>query len=304
MKRSVRRGSVPAVVFLLLFSPSVEAQVNSFYGKPIESRSLSDRWELDSATRRGTFLITPYKPMFITAGRWSNNPNEQPYSENPAYSYPIKIDLSNYEAKYQISLKVKTLQGIFGGHGDLWIGYTQKSHWQIYNAKYSRPFRETNYEPELILNFPVNFPVLGLRTRMLGISFTHQSNGRAIPLSRSWNRVILHAGFERGKWVVLLRPWWHIRDADDENPAITSYIGRGDALVIYKTKKHVLSLLGSHSLRWGAENRGQLQFDWAFPVWGNLRGNLQVLTGYGETLIDYNHNQTTIGLGVILVDWL
>ncbi len=287
-----------------LLSLGTQAQVNSFYGKPIENRTLSDRWELDSATRRGTFLITPYKPMFVTAGRWSSNPNGQPVSENPLYNYPFNIALGKYEAKYQLSLKVKALQGIFWGHGDLWVGYTQKSHWQIYNLAYSRPFRETNYEPELILNFATNFPFLGLRTRMLGITFNHQSNGRAIPLSRSWNRIILHAGFERGKWVVQLRPWFRLPDPDDENPAITSYVGRADALVIYKVKKNVFSLAGSHTLRWGAENRGQLQFDWAFPVRGNLRGNLQVLTGYGETLIDYNHKQTTIGLGVILVDWL
>jgi phospholipase A1 len=274
-----------------------------FTGKPV-FRSLSDRWELDSATRRGTFLITPYKPVYVTAGRWSSDPNEQPVSENPAYNYPFNIPLGRYEARFQFSMKVKALQGIFGKHGDLWVAYTQKSHWQVYNTTFSRPFRETNYEPELILNFATNFSFLGLKTRMLGIAFNHQSNGRAIPLSRSWNRVILHAGFERGKWVVLLRPWLRLPDAEDENPAVADNIGRADATVIFRTGRNLFSIVGSHSLRAGKKNRGQTQFDWTFPVTGNLRGDLQILHGYGETLIDYNHRQTTIGLAVSLVDWL
>ncbi|WP_461050699.1 phospholipase A [Spirosoma arcticum] len=284
---------------------AVFAQTDPLFAQKPVFRSLSDRWELDSATRKGTFRVTPYKPLYVTAGRWSSDPNEKPVSENPAYNYPLNdIKLGRYEARWQLSLKVKALQGIFGRHGDLWVGYTQKSHWQIYNTTYSRPFRETNYEPELILNFATNFSFLGLKTRMLGIAFNHQSNGRAIQLSRSWNRVILHAGFERGKWVVLLRPWLRLPDAEDENPAVADNIGRADATVIYRTGRNLFSVVGSHSLRGGAKNRGQVQFDWTFPVRGNLRGDLQILHGYGETLIDYNHRQTTIGVAVSLVDWL
>ena len=225
-------------------------------------------------------------------------------SENPAYSFPVFVPLGRYEARFQLSLKVKVLQGIFGKNGDLWVGYTQKSHWQVYNTTFSRPFRETNYEPEFMLNFATNFSVLGLRTRMLGVALTHQSNGRAIPLSRSWNRVIFQAGLDRGKWTVLLRPWLRLPDSEDENPAIADHIGRADATVIYHTGRHLFSVVGSHSLRGGNNNRGQAQFDWTFPVAGNLRGDLQILHGYGETLIDYNHRQTTIGLAVSLVNWL
>jgi phospholipase A1/A2 len=293
-----------AVLLARIGWPDLYAQSSPFFINTPTTRSLAARWELDSATQKGTFLITPYKPLYVTAGRWSSDPNEQPVSENPTYNYPFNVPLGRYEARFQLSLKVKVLQGIFGRRGDLWVGYTQKSHWQIYNTTFSRPFRETNYEPELILNVATNLSLLGFKTRMLGLAFNHQSNGRAIPLSRSWNRVILHAAFERGRWVVLLRPWLRLPDSDDENPAITDNIGRADATVIYQLNRHLLSVLASHSLRGGAKNRGQIQFDWTFPVRGNLRGDLQFLHGYGETLIDYNHRQTTIGIAVSLVDWL
>ena len=288
----------------LVCSAACAQSDDPLFAKPSRFSTLSERWELDSATRRGTFLVTPYKPVYVTAGRWSTDPNGQPISENPTYSLPVDIPLGRYEARFQLSLKVKVLQGIFGKHGDLWVGYTQKSHWQVYNTTFSRPFRETNYEPELLLNFATNFPLLGLRTRMFGIAFNHQSNGRAVPLSRSWNRVVVHAGFERGAWVVLLRPWLRLPDLEDENPAITDNIGRADATVIYRLGGQLFSVAGSHSLRGGARNRGQVQFDWTFPVTGNLRGDLQILHGYGETLIDYNHSQTTIGIAVSLVNWL
>ena len=297
---------LPFTILLItyLFSPALQAQTTPLFEKKPGFSSLTERWELDSASRRGTFLLTPHKPMYVTAGRWSSDPNGQPVSENPAYNYPFNIPLGRYEARFQLSLKVKVLQGIFGKNGDLWVGYTQKSHWQVYNTTFSRPFRETNYEPELILNFATRFSVLGLNTRLLGISLTHQSNGRAIPLSRSWNRVIFQAGLERGNWTVLLRPWLRLPDSEDENPAIADHIGRADATVIYHTGRQLFSVVGSHSLRSGSRNRGQVQFDWAFPVTGNLRGDLQILHGYGETLIDYNHSQTTIGVAVSLVNWL
>ena len=101
-----------------------------------------------------------------------------------------------------------------------------------------------------------------------------------------------------------LRPWLRLPDAEDENPATTDNVDRADATVIYRTGRNLFSVVGSHSLRGGTKNRGQVQLDWAFPVTGNLRADLQILHGYGETLIDYNHKQTTIGVAVSLVDWL
>jgi len=69
--------------------------------------------------------------------------------------------------------------------------------------------------------------------------------------------------------------------------------------------------LGDHGLGltlrgplWQSGGRGSAQVDWSFPIHRNLKGFVQVFSGFGETLIDYNHRQTTLGVGVALVDWL
>ena len=52
--------------------------------------------------------------------------------------------------------------------------------------------------------------------------------------------------------------------------------------------------------------RGFVQLDWATPLLeylGAARLHLQITSGYGETLIDYNHKQTTIGIGMSFGDW-
>ncbi|KGO93574.1 phospholipase [Flavobacterium subsaxonicum WB 4.1-42 = DSM 21790] len=267
---------------------------------------MSQRWELDTLTSAGTFVITPYKPIYILPLRWSSQPNDQPYSGNPSTDYTVDEpqDFNHLEAKFQISFKVKVLQTIFGRYGDLWVAYTQKSHWQVYNASLSRPFRETNYEPEVILNFATNLKMLGFRNRMLGVSFNHQSNGRDMPLSRSWNRIIFHAGFEKDNWQVYVRPWIRLPDDEDDNPDIIKRIGNGDATVIYSMGKSVISFTGSTNFAFNSGFSGYAEASWSYRLFGNLKGYLQVTHGYGETLIDYNNRQTTIGLGVSLVEWL
>lgn len=268
-----------------------------------QSYTMAERWELGKDNHKGFFLVTPYKPVYITAGRRSNDPNEKPTSENPLYTLPFRVDYNNYEAKFQFSFKTKVARRLFWGVGDIWIAFTQKAHWQVYNQKLSRPFRELNYEPEVILNFATNFTLLGFKSRMLGIVFNHQSNGKTLPLSRSWNRVIVQAGFERKNWQVTLRPWIRLKDEDDENPAIKDYTGRGEAIIVFNAGKHQLSSVMAHSLKFKNGGRGSIQLNWVFPVVHNLRGHVQLFDGYGETLQDYNHRQATYGLGIALVDW-
>ena len=267
----------------------------------ISTQTLSQKWELDKIDRKGAFKIKSYKPIYITAARWSSNPNTAPYSGNPNYTSGDTVSLNSFEANFQISIKSKLWEGIFHDYGDLWVGFTQTAFWQIYNKDISRAFRELNYEPELILVFPMRLKILGFNLRMIGGGVNHQSNGRDLPLSRSWNRVIFNAAFERDGWQILLRPWIRLPDKEDENPEISNDIGRGEITVTYQFKDQVIYAIITQPFN--SLNHGNVQLNYMFPVRNSLRIHLQLFTGYGETLIDYNHPQTTIGLGISFFDW-
>lgn len=298
---------IKTFLFISLLFPlfSSNAQVQALLSDKVVIKSMVARWELDSTAVRGTFLVTPYKPIYVMPFVWSSDPNEQPHSGNtsPEYIAPTPIDYDAIEMKFQLSFKTKILQSFLWGRADLWVAYTQISHWQIYNAELSRPFREINYEPEIILNFPVKFNVLGFKARMIGVSFNHMSNGKSYPNTRSWNRVILMTGFERKNWNIYIRPWYVIPESKGDNPDISSYVGNADVNVIYSRNRSVFTFTGSHNFNFEGNMRGSSTFSWAYPIKGNLRGYLQVAHGYGNSLIDYNHDQTTVGVGVSLIEW-
>ena len=266
---------------------------------------LDSRWELAKDSKLGVFQLRAYKPVYVLPVFWTSDRNETPQSPNPANTVTTPEELDSLEAKFQLSFKTKIVENLFGDNGDIWGAYTQSSRWQVYNSENSRPFRETNYEPEVMLVFRNNYSIAGWRGRMAGISLTHQSNGRSDPLSRSWNRAILNVGLDRENWALTLRPWYRIKEdaSDDNNADIEDYVGRGDATLTYSKNGHEFSVMGRHSLRGGDQSHGALQLDWGFPINRQLRGHLQIFDGYGESLIDYNHKATYVGLGVSLLEW-
>lgn len=269
--------------------------------------SLIDRrWEVEPESKLGIFQMRAYKPVYILPAFWTSETNDQPGSPNPNNTATEAQPLDSVEAKFQLSFKVKLLENVASDNLDIWLGYTQSSRWQAYNEDISRPFRETNYEPELIAAFrPPAIEVGGWTARLASVSLNHQSNGRADPLSRSWNRVIFSAGFDRKDWAVLIRPWFRLDEdfAEDNNPDIEDFVGRGDASIIYAKNGHEISLTGRHSLRGGDRSHGSVQVNWAFPIRRGLNGHLQLFNGYGESLIDYNHKATYVGVGLSLLEW-
>jgi len=266
---------------------------------------LNERWELEQDLVQ--FAFRPYRPVYFLPLFYSTSLNTQPQTPNPRTTVDEAVDLDHTEAKLQLSFKTKLLNDLIGDNGDLWFGYTQSSRWQVFNVANSRPFRETNHEPEFIFVWRTHYDIGAFSARMMSLSLTHQSNGREEPLSRSWNRLILTLGFDRPDWVIQLRPWYRIPEtssAEDENPDILDYIGRGEILVVHRKKNsHQISAQIRHTLKGGDTSRGSFNLDWSYPCFDRLRCHAQIFRGYGESLIDYNHLTTSIGLGVALVEW-
>ncbi|MGH6622569.1 MAG: phospholipase A, partial [Burkholderiaceae bacterium] len=144
----------------------------------------------------------------------------------------------------------------------------------------------------------------GYRWGLLNAGFNHQSNGRADLLSRSWNRLFAEVGVERENLLLSAKVWYRLKedDADDDNPDITDYYGHGEIGALYRWRGNSFAGALRGNVRTG---KGAVQLGWTSrPLLGPLRGYVQFFSGYGESLIDYNWKQTTIGIGVALSDGL
>ncbi len=294
-------------------------------GKPIGCRNdkyseLSRFWELQRGSDCGTFGFRGYRPL-TAAVVASNTVNTQPTSPGVGASALTPENYQRGETKLQLSVRTKIATGLLkSGDGDdedrdsLWVAYTQKSYWQIFNSELSRPFRTTDHEPELIYIYPhqISLPG-GWDYRLSGVGLVHQSNGQTLPLSRSWNRVYLTGAAEKilsqeSSLRLQARVWDRLRESgEDENPGIENFIGRAELTGAWKiNNQHTVGATLRHSLR--KEARGSASAEWLIapsssPNYTGLRYHLQIFTGYGDSLVDYNRRRTAISLGLSLVDW-
>jgi phospholipase A1/A2 len=243
------------------------------------------------------YLITLHRPNFIQLARYSDRPNDAPFEELFDALGTNDAERQSTEAEFQISFKARLWASEDRRLG-VWAAYTQQSQWQVFNEDISRPFRETNYEPELIVSYRPDISFGDVHWRLFNVGFNHQSNGRADPLSRSWDRLTAEFGLERGDFALLVRPWYVVDEGGDDNPDITDYYGYGDLTGVYNRGGHSFSLMGRGNPGTG---KGAARFTWTTPpLLGPLRGYVDVFSGYGESMIDYNWYQNSIGIGVTL----
>lgn len=196
-------------------------------------------------------MLRPYKTLYVMPFSYTSHINKAPPPDAAGRSSAAQEGLSGVEAKFQFSLKTKVLENLMGDNGDLWLGYTQSSRWQVYNNKEpSRPFRETNYEPEAMLVFRTNYEVLGFKGSMAGIAKPPVQWPRPAAVAQL---ELGHCPVRRRDWMVFLRLWWRMPEngTADDNLGIENYMGRGEMTVARKWQNQVFSLQARHSLRGG-----------------------------------------------------
>ena len=249
-------------------------------------------WELVPSARRGLFSIRPHRDNYLLLANYNAGSNAEPYRSLSPSGLPGK----RVELSYQLSIKVKAAEQIAGLPIDIWLGYSQQSFWQAYNRAASSPFRETNYQPEVMAVVPLNKELAGMNLRYLNFGVVHQSNGQTGTLSRSWNRVYSELGIDRGNFSLSGRVWRRLDNAksDNDNPDITDFLSHGDVHAVYRDNGYEYSVTARRN--WSTSH-GSIQAGWAFPITTNLKGYIQVFAGYGQSLIDYNYSQRSVGAG-------
>jgi len=224
-----------------------------------------------------------HKPMFILPYSWTDNIRD---GEHP-------------EAFFEISFKQRLLDY------NIYVAYSQKSFWQVYDGESSRPFRETDYNPELFYRHKPNNRVNAFGWD-LGVE--HESNGRNIPDSRSWNRIYGAGYWEGRQTLAYLKLWYRLPEAEhraiddperDDNPDINDYYGYGELQLqrnLFGDRRHRIGMLSRLNPRTG---KGAIHLNYSAPLSNYAFWNLYLFHGYGESLIDYDRETSRLGIGMM-----
>ncbi len=293
--------------------------------EPAPLSMLEKLYELTEQSRQNAPMIEWHNPDYFLVVAFNTTPNR-----NTMLDVDPRATAQNTEAKFQLSGKVRPLpDNLLGRRFDFWVGYTQRSFWQLYNAPFSSPFRDTNYEPEGFLSYHTGLEInlFGLHLldlRVINAGLVHQSNGRSKPLSRSWNRLYAEFCFERvfdreqkegrNEFDFFVKPWYRLPEnkEDDDNPDISRYLGYGEVQGIYYWKDFRFAMMLRNNLR-ASSNKGALQLEASMPFGGipllrhieseRISFFLQYFNGYGETLLDYNSSSNRISAGIMINNW-
>jgi phospholipase A1 len=299
------------LILLLLASPLCLAQETSLVQESEDSAGTT-RMDAEAATSGNRFVLTPHKRNYflVTYSDFANASDDQ-FQE---LTGDDDAELDDAETQFQVSLKVALLRDTFADGDAVQFGFTIKSFWQTFNDDQSSPFRETNYQPEIWYRTPIPLSIVESDTMLWGIGAEHQSNGRTQELSRSWNRVYTTLTWLSDDLAFRFKPWYRIPECDkdkptdsdcDDNPDIHKYMGYFEMSGIWHNDEYEVGVEVRNNVGSGASHsRGAVQVDFTFPLWGRVRGYAQLFNGYGQSLIDYNNNITSAGVGFLLSDIL
>jgi len=303
-----------SLIALLLVTPLAYGQDLTEAEQDIDAETFKEIdligrfWELGEEQKRGIFELRTFNPNFILPVHHSSNINTQPSSPSRGAATPLESSKPN-EVKLQLSLRTKLLED-FLLDGDLWVAYSQTSLWQAWNSEDSSPFRSTNYKPEVFYILPWkdkwDFLPGDAQVRFAKAGLAHESNGQRKPDSRSWNYIYFGGAAEWGPviWETTWKQWINETGDEDDNPDLVRYRGNFENRFSWRDSLSTFSLTRiTRELSW---DKGSWQFDFTHPVNSSkpdgLRFYIQFFSGYGETLLDYNHRQNRIGFGFLLLN--
>ncbi len=259
----------------------------------LERRIRAERQSFDR-----DYTLTPHRPNYILPITYNSRPNETPFAFED-----LADSIHSEEAQIQFSIKFPLKQRVLNNYNlDLLLAYTNRAWWQVYDGALSKPFRETDYEPELFLRHYGGPSILGKKIAEWDVGLVHQSNGQSLPLSRSWNRVFARSTIELTDSLDAdIKAWYRIPEHknSDQNPDIEEFLGYGEARLVFAPNRNTLTAM----YRLGS-NKNSYELTWSYPVVEHLRLFAYYYNGYGESLIDFDHRNKRIGLGIALNDFV
>ncbi|MEN8302877.1 MAG: phospholipase A [Campylobacterota bacterium] len=231
------------------------------------------------------------------------------YTDNSYRSYVESDEYGDIEAELQVSFKINIGNDLFGLDEKYYLSYSHRAFWQIYET--SSPFRETNYNPEMFVVFPISDRSSSLNMRSVTLAYSHLSNGQGQThdeslytygyedpnnRSRGLDNFYINFTFQHETLITDFKIWTPPIESkeDSDNPDIMDYIGYAKLKFSYFWGKNMFTLMGRGNPRTG---KGALEATYSYPLVNGTYLYAKVFTGYGESLIDYNNNITKFALG-------
>jgi phospholipase A1 len=253
----------------------------------------------EQIVKKNSSPVSTHKVNYFSLNRWPGNTNAQ--------------------AKFQISMKFQVLEpnlyvfkhNIFPAY----FAYTQKTLWNV--GQPSRPFEESDYDPEFFLDYPVNTAIIGrIKLRNIIVSpLEHESNGLSGIQSRGWNRqyIMIKIGLEPKEKLEITNSFvsdkalvyvklWHASQYSDQTDYLQSigstntfldYMGYGEIGLSVRNflwggslKNHQLDIR-TPIFRDAQKNSCEFEFRQQLPSM-NFALYLQYWYGYGETLLRFD----------------
>jgi len=244
------------------------------------------------------FGLRPYHSNYILPFSMANKAYTNHLANGIAYD--------KKEAELQISLKLQVAHNLFGLHEKYYLAYTQQAFWQIYID--SSPFRESLYNPEGFVVFPISDTKSMFHLRSLKIAVAHKSNGQPntedIPefdgfnLSKSINYFYAILRLQHDTLITdltLLTPFPGAANLSD-NPDLMKYLGYTKVKFTYFYNENMFSLM----MRGNIDSmKGAVEATYSYPIREHKSYlYVKLFSGYVESLVDYNKNITKFSIGV------
>jgi outer membrane phospholipase A len=236
--------------------------------------------------------------------------DEPPLSANePLYFVVGSSSERDFDARFQLSFKYRPFDPdarvakYLPPLSNLYFAYTQTSLWDL--GGNSSPFEDTSYRPSVYYKW--TGAGRGMIPDSWSVGLEHESNGRDGDDSRSINTAFIkptwHLDFAHGRRLTLSPKFYQYLEKSD-NSDIYQYRGYVDFQARFGREDGAI-LTALYRQGTGGYHSGQLDF--SYPISDKLFGrtgtfiHLQLMEGYGETLIDYNrYSDTQLRLGLSL----
>lgn len=277
--------------FITIFSiSSAHAQLLN----PVE-RKRSDYLKI----RESHFSLLPHRQMYLMPYSYNWMPHNDIY-EGMSESKQNEGDLyRNAEAEFQVSFAIPLAKGLFGKDWDIMMAYTQQSFWQVYNSNWSKPFRETNYMPELFSRYLYKHAKELWFVKLHGVDagYVHQSNGQVQGLSRSWDRLYVRGIFEVNRFYAQVSLWNRLPEKreDDENRDILDFMGYGEVEITKSFENHTFHVKFPIFAKYMGYD-----IKYSHPLSSGVRWFVNFRSGYGQSLIEYNRQTQRLGAGIMM----